>query len=224
MSRALVTGATGNLGFAVVGALQPCNWEITGLSRSGYRNTTACDLGRWNATEYWASHQVGTAYDLVVFAHGVTKIKPIEKYTEVDYQHVLDVNLMGCVSLTQALLKHDLLAPNALLVFLSSIHAQTPRAERGLYAMSKAALEAFMKTFAIEYAQQYRAVALRLGQCNTFMQGLRLEDDKAYMASRLLTPLLEPAEVARFIINCYAQPGLTGQVLTYDGGQGHNVW
>lgn len=226
MHHALVTGATGNIGSAVVKSLRTDNvfdrWQITRLSRSGCADSTACDMGVWNAIDYTVERLPSELYDLVVYAHGITKITPLLAYREVDYQRVMNVNLMGCVVMTQKLLQHNLLAKNALLVFISSIHAHAPRAERGLYAMSKAGLEAFAKSFAQEYHHCYRAVALRLGQCNVIMQGVNA--DKDYMASRLLTPLLDVDTVADFIIKLYDHPGLTGCVLEYDGGQGRNIW
>jgi len=223
MREALITGATGNIGHAVCTALGNAAWRVVGLSKSGQQYTIACDLTRWQAVNYTAERYLIGPYDLVVFAHGTTVLKPTQDYTEADYRKVLDTNLMGSIALTHSLLQRKLLAHDALLVYISSIHAAAPREWRGLYAASKAGLEAFALTVAQEHSFQQRALALRLGQCNTLMQCLTT-DDRQYMGSRLLSELLDVNAVAKFIVNLYDQPCLTGCVLTYDGGQGANIW
>lgn len=226
MLEALVTGATGNLGRALVAELESREWLVKRLSRQGQQQSIALDLTRWWATDYVVRHMAEAKFDLVVFAHGTTRIKPVVDYTDEDYRYVLDTNLEGSIAMTHHLLQYERLKPGALLVYISSIHAASPRAGRGLYAASKAGLEAFALTVAQEeHDSGYRSVALRLGQCDTMMQQVTNDPrERAYMSSRLLTPLLKPTDVAKFIVSLYQQPGLTGQILTLDGGQGHNVW
>lgn len=96
--------------------------------------------------------------DGVVHCAGVVKPFPIGFLNEQKINESLKINFYSVVELTGRLFKLKKINNNASLVFMSSIAGQHPHKGGSMYASSKAALEAFCKTVALEYsAQQIRA-------------------------------------------------------------------
>ncbi len=226
----LITGATGNLGSALVNYVQTLNnldankpdWHITAWSKHGANDSTALDLTRWYASAYALHHC--QPFDLVVMTHGLHSTLGIAEYTPEQTNLILQTNLTSCIALTHNLVTLKKLNSGALLIYCSSIQANTPRKNRGLYAITKAGVEALAKSVAQELAP-VRAVALRLGSFTTPMNHEQtLEPGDSYLTSRCLVDRLNPAEVAKFCVELYAHKSLTGCVIDYDAGMGRNIW
>jgi NAD(P)-dependent dehydrogenase (short-subunit alcohol dehydrogenase family) len=146
--------------------------------------------------------------------------------TEDDWLSIWYDNTSSCIGLTQALVKEQKISRGGLIVYCSSIQANTPRKGRGLYAASKAALEAFGKTVAVELADQgIRCVTLRLGQLTETMGGVVFgAEERSRLEQRALLPWVDPGDVAKLCFDLYEQKSLTGTVIELDSGHGRNVW
>lgn len=233
----LLTGATGNVGRAIVRRyLQDDLIDlgiITLIARHGGEVEDVpiypLDLTHsWDHLRLWCKqHKLteDTKYDLVIMAHGTQKPATLQTMNESDWYSIFYNNLSSTIGFTQALVKEDCLADGSLLVYCSSIQAYTPRAGRGLYAACKAGLEAFGKTVAVELAPKTRCITLRLGQLTQTMGNVVFSpEERAKLEFRALLPWVSPDDVAKLIFDLYNQKSMTGCVLDVDSGHGRNVW
>lgn len=90
----------------------------------------------------------------VVFSAGITQTKPIKFLSQKNILETFEINFNAVVLLTSALLKHKKIAKESSLVFISSIATKHPYRGGALYSSSKAALEAFSRTLAMELSSQ----------------------------------------------------------------------
>lgn len=235
----LITGGTGNIGKAVIRYIYKYtasntheDIDFTAISRNGGLieaddNVVAVeslDLNRsWDYLRLWVREQK-EQFDLVVVAHGTQRPATIKHMVESNWYSIWYDNLSSVVGLVQALVKENKLTPNALIVLCSSIQANTPRVGRGMYAMAKAALEAFAKTIAIELAP-IRCVALRLGQLTETMANIEFDPiEKNKLEKRALVDWVDPKEIAFLIFSLYHTSSITGCIIDVDSGHGRNVW
>jgi 3-oxoacyl-[acyl-carrier protein] reductase len=216
--RTLITGATGNVGTACLELANELHWEHVEIARA-----LGINLCSWPKTNLFIFQQ--QPFDLVIMAHGFQNPMRIAEYTDSSWHTIVDGNLGSCASLLNALVVNKKLYPGSLLVFMSSIQAVSPRAGRGAYAAAKAGVEALMKTAAAELAPKTRAVALRMGQLTTMMDGVQFsEEERKNLEKRALLPWVAPYDVARLCFDLYKQSSLTGAVIDLDSGHGRNVW
>jgi 3-oxoacyl-[acyl-carrier protein] reductase len=220
MNRALITGSTGNVGYACMELAKREGWQAVGVSRG-----EGLDLTRWAEVNAWAENR-RESFDLVVMAHGVQIPGLLPHIGPLSWGKVINNNLTSAAVLTSALMEYERVAPGGLVVYCSSIQATQPRAGRGAYAAAKAGLEGLMRAAAVEWAGDgVRAVALRLGQLTATMRGVTFDEAQAEAIKRY-TPLpwVDPADVARLCFDLYRQPSLTGVVLEISSGHHLSVW
>lgn len=163
MSRptALVTGAARGIGQAVALALAERGWQVV----AGVRDRERCDLDHphvnvieldvTNAAQVRAGvaaaeHIGGGALTAVVSNAGHAMIAPFEDLDLATVREMFEVNTFGAVAVAQAALPAMRAAGRGRLVFVSSVgvHLDTPYLSA--YRASKAALNAFADTLAME--------------------------------------------------------------------------
>ena len=158
--------------------------------------------------------------DVLVNNAGISGLGPL---TDIDWDvatHVLDVNfksVLFCSARAVALFPEE----GGSIINMSSVLATQPSAGQGLYAASKAAVEALTRVMAQELGpKNIRVNAVAPGPTETDL----LPDDKYlrdYILSR--TPLgriADPVDIARlvaFLANDNAG-WVTGQIISADGG------
>lgn len=222
--RILVTGATGNIGTECMSIVDSCD-DIIGVARHNNGNGAilTVDLSDWYAVDRFVIDQ--DSFDLVIMAHGVQEPISLRDVTVNDWNTIVNNNLASCVALTTALVRHNKLRDNSLIVYCSSIQATHPRAGRGLYAIAKAGVEALCKIAAVELAPRTRTVALRLGQLTQLMKGIDIPAQALEsMRARSQMPWVDPVDVAYFCLQLYDQPSLTGSVIDLSSGHELNIW
>ena len=227
--RLLISGVTGNIGQALTQIACKQDWQITGVARHASPHISpnismwSLNLTDWDTTRSWV--QIQEPFDLVVVAHGIQQPNWLLELTEPSYLNVTKNNLDSAVSLTCALIQQYKLKPNALIIYCSSLQAATPRVGRGAYAIAKAGLEALARVVAVELAPNRRAIALRLGQLTTPMQGIQFAPfEQLSLQQRALVSWVTPKDVAKLCLDLYWQKSMTGCVIDLDSGQGRNVW
>lgn len=92
--------------------------------------------------------------DGVVHCAGVVHPFPIGYINSEKINQTFKPNFYAAVELTNKLFKSKKINHHASLVFLSSISGQHPHKGGAMYAASKAAIEAFSKTIALEFASK----------------------------------------------------------------------
>ncbi|QNH21402.1 NAD(P)-dependent oxidoreductase [Xanthomonas sp. GW] len=153
---------------------------------------------------------------------GMAALVPFRMAAEKHLQQMLAVNYLAPVILTQQLLAKRRLHEGASLVYISALTARAaPPASVG-YAASKAALEAAVRTLALEQGKHgIRANCIAPGYVQTPM--LRKLGSTANMDERVgPTPLgyIDPDEIAKgavYLLSA-ASRWVTRTTLTIDGG------
>lgn len=240
--RALVTGATGNVGRKATVHLLENGWNVVSVSRSitapipdewkdQYRNLETHRLSLCIDIDINTFLINQAPFDLVIMAHGVQQPAELGTANFIDtYYAVMDGNLTSAVYLTQALIEQDKLNEGALIVYCSSIHSTQPRKSRGPYAIAKAGLEALTKIAAVEGAGYWRAIGLRLGQLENdgqpaTMKGIRFSPEQLEtLKSRCLTPWVKTENIAKLCLSLYEQTEISGAILDVDSGHSLNIW
>ena len=163
--------------------------------------------------------------DGVVHCAGMVKPFPVQFINSQKIDETLHTNFYTAACLTSALFKAKKINDGASLVFLSSISGQYPGKGNSMYAASKAALEAFAKTVAAEYAhKKIRANCISPAMVKTPMYDNSAEGEfKEAMDKHIAQYPLGigyPQDVANAIIFLLSQASrwITGINIFMDGG------
>ena len=151
--------------------------------------------------------------------------KPVNFIKLEDLQGVFQTNLFGVALLTKMLLKKKKIGKDASIVFTSSISSYMTAPGLSVYASSKAAISAYMRTCAIELGSKgIRCNAILPGMVETKLinSGTYTEEDKN--ADLSLYPLGRygrPEDIARAMVFLLsdASAWMTGVELIIDGGR-----
>jgi NAD(P)-dependent dehydrogenase (short-subunit alcohol dehydrogenase family) len=93
--------------------------------------------------------------DGIVHSAGVVKPFPVKFISEKQVDEMHRINYLAPVLLTGQLLKQKKVAKGGSMVFLSSISSEFPHKGGAIYSGTKAALNAYCKVVALEYAHQH---------------------------------------------------------------------
>ena len=151
--------------------------------------------------------------------------KPVNFIKSDDLQEVFQTNLFGVALLTKMLLKKKKITKGASIVFTSSISSYITAPGLSIYASSKAAVSAYMRTCAIE-------LGVKGIRCNAILPGMvetKLinsgtytdEDKKADLSYYPLGRYGRPEDVARAMVYLLsdASAWVTGTEFVIDGGR-----
>ncbi len=232
----LVTGASSGIGqqtclqLAAAGAvvvatarnlerLEQCKAAMAGNDHI----TIAGDLCQPDFIELLA--QTVPVLDGVVHCAGIIKPQPIKFLQAAHIAAVFAINYQAPVLLTARLARLKKLADGCSLVFLSSVSSQHPYRGGSLYVSSKAALEAFCRTAALELGStKIRANCLSPAMVKTpiFDQTAQAytPEELAAQEKQYLLGFGEPSDVANAILFLLSDASrwITGINVTMDGG------
>jgi NAD(P)-dependent dehydrogenase (short-subunit alcohol dehydrogenase family) len=163
--------------------------------------------------------------DGMVNCAGVVHPFPIVFLNKKKIDDTLLTNFYAATELTAALFKARKVNDSASLVYMSSISGQHPHKGGGMYAASKAAIEAFSKTVALEY--QHKKVRSNC-ICPAMVKTPMFDGAMEQVQDESMNKHLEkyplgvgmPEDVARaavFLLSPAAR-WITGTNLTMDGG------
>ena len=163
--------------------------------------------------------------DGVVNNAGVSKILPVQFINQDDLRVIHRTNTLASVFLTRNLYKKKKINRHGSIVFTSSINGTSifyPGS--AMYGMSKAAIHAFMKYAAVEFAGRgIRCNSVSPGMIETpliQLESLTEEDRQKDIAKYPLKRYGKPEEVAQAIIYLLSDAAswVTGTSLIIDGG------
>ena len=234
----IISGGSRGLGAALVEKLLGIGYIVATFSRSQTAFTDKCSAQYTEKQFYWKSVDAKNSSDIRNFVK-----KTAEKYghinglinnagihiegiltthSDVEIDNLLNINLKGAISLTQACLKYMLVQNQGNIIMISSVIGT--RGFKGLtvYGASKAALDGFTKGLAREYGRyNIRVNAIAPGYLETDMTN-SLNKAKINQIIRR-TPLkrLGKVEDITGIVNFLLSKDatfITGQTIIADGG------
>jgi NAD(P)-dependent dehydrogenase (short-subunit alcohol dehydrogenase family) len=163
-----------------------------------------------------------------VHCAGTLSVLPLRSITAAHAQQVMATNVLSAFEITRLLMRKDVNHKRLRnLVFISTIAAQFGAKGFSAYSASKAALDALMRSLAVELAPEVRANSVLPGAVRTPMTAGMFDDPDT--AARLLRdyPLGvgEPRDVidaVEFLLSDQSR-WITGQQLVVDGGRTANI-
>lgn len=172
-SIALITGAAGGIGKALVAAFTERGYRVIGLDQVPKPSNTPCwqylqvDLQHLIADPGYAESQLALIKELLandglntlINNAAVQLLGGVTSLTMTDWQKTLDVNLLAPFVLTQGLLS-ELEKANGCVINVSSIHARLTKPNFLAYATSKAALSGMTRAMAVDLAGRVRVNAI----------------------------------------------------------------
>lgn len=170
---ALITGAAGGIGKALVAAFIERGYRVIGLDQATNPSDVACwhylqvDLHQLVADPRYAESQLVHIKQLLVNHElnalindaAVQVLGGVSSLNMNDWQKTLNVNLLAPFVLTQGLLS-ELEAANGCVINMSSIHALLTKPGFLAYATSKAALSGMTRAMAVDLAGRVRVNAI----------------------------------------------------------------
>lgn len=167
-----------------------------------------------------------SALDGLVCSAGISKVLPVQFLNEKDMNHVVSINAFAPMYLTQKLYKNKKIQKGGSVVFTESINGVSMVSMGGvMYAVSKNALDAFMRNAALEFAvRNIRVNSVNPSRVNTNLikNGPYSEEEVAKdIQTYPLKRYAEPEEIANAIIFLLSDASsyVTGHALIIDGGK-----
>jgi 3-oxoacyl-[acyl-carrier protein] reductase len=222
--RAIVTGAAGGLGRAIVTRLEEDGWRVAGCDLDDFdvRDRAAVDAGVAHLID-----ELGGCDAVVANAGVVDTIHRAERFSEDEWRKDIDTNLGGPFNVVRAAFEALADSGDGRIVLISSVAAEIGVPGQVAYGAAKAGLVGMGRTLAAEWGQ--RGI-----RCNVVMPGfIATPKVKALpdavrdgIASTLpLGRIGEPSEIAgtvAFLLSP-AAAYITGAVIRVDGGYGLNT-
>ncbi|MCB0349328.1 MAG: 3-oxoacyl-[acyl-carrier-protein] reductase [Bdellovibrionales bacterium] len=160
--------------------------------------------------------------DGIVNNAGITKDQILLRMKDEDFQDVIATNLNGTYYCTKAVLKTMMKQRNGSIVNLSSVIGTTGNAGQANYAASKAGIEAFTRSVALEMASRnIRANSVAPGFIQTEMTDALTDDQKQKIITQIpLGRIASPDEVAQVVAFLLSDGAnyITGQTIHVNGG------
>ena len=164
--------------------------------------------------------------DGIVCNAGISKVMPIQFLNTEDMNRIMAINAFAPMYMTQRLFKKKLINKGGSIVYTVSISGVSMVSMGGvMYAVSKNALDAFMRNAALEFASR----GIRVNSVNPSRVNTNLIKNSSYsqeevekdMKSYPLKRYANPEEIANCIIFLLSDASsyVTGHALIVDGGR-----
>ncbi|MFT8788931.1 SDR family NAD(P)-dependent oxidoreductase [Komagataeibacter saccharivorans] len=203
---AVVTGATGGIGQALVRDMTQRGYTVIILSRQSLPqmpgvSTVRCDLTDMDSVRQAAADILGQApqIDILVHCAGIITPQPVGQLDSVTVASQIAVDLSAPIELTNALL--PAMGAGGHIVFVNSMAAVFPLAGSSVYTAAKFGLRGFARALEQELRpRRIRVSSIYPASVNTPM--LKREMETGGSMYNFIDPPLEPEVIARRILKC----------------------
>lgn len=238
MQVAIVTGATGSIGFGCATKLAEAGMAVLVTGRNETRLaelaeaigdsdrvlTVAADLTAVDAPRHIVESAVDRwgRIDFLVNNAGVGNPKPLHKTDDATLDYFLDVMLRAPFRLAREVLPH--MRPGSAIINITSTFAVVGGLHGGAYSAAKGGLTALTTHIACQYGSQgIRCNAVAPGVIPTPMTERRLQDERFRRMNIEMTPhqRLGTVDDVASIVAFLCSPGgsfINGQTIVVDGG------
>jgi 3-oxoacyl-[acyl-carrier protein] reductase len=232
----LVTGASGDIGYAIANAFarKKSKLILHGRDESSI-NKIKSELGDKNiecmlvTADFRKVIEISKMFaeikkkcqriDILVNVSGIEKMY-VDPMDTTQWKDVMDVNLFGAVECSREAIK--MMGETGLIVNISSIAGKVGIAFTGAslpYAISKAALNTFSENLAAMVAPRIRVVAVSPGYTMTPLWEMYTEEEKEEcLRDVLLKRFVTPKEVAQAVIAVAENDAITATNIVVDAG------
>ena len=236
MSKYLIFGASSGIGRAVAEelaaeehtlVLASSNEERLNKVKNCLNNSNSHQIAVFDASIPDAINNVfdvavsdGTKLDGFVYAIGIVKVTPLRMLKNADIDNVFQINFKSFMSAVSLFAKRKYSSGGSIVV-VSAANVHYPQKCMSVYAASKGAIEAAVRTLSVEmYEHNIRINAVVPGATNTNMIKNLSEDQLNVISSKQLMGILSPESVAGTI--CFLlgdkSKAITGRSVFADGG------
>lgn len=224
IERVVVTGASGGVGRACVGAFQKLGAEVVGIDirpGSGADDHLTIDVAGGECGQLLLEHLGDKSVDVLVNNAAVGHVQPAVETSAEEFDAIVAVNLRAPFLLASAL-RPKLRQRTGSVVNVSSVHAVATSSPVSVYAATKGGLLALTRALALEWAPEVRVNCALPGAVDTEMlsEGLKRAgvDLETFGSSLASGRVGEPEEIADAIVFLATNRYLTGASLIIDGG------
>lgn len=230
----LITGASSGIGKAVAAHFEKSGKNLLLTARNTpfdmempeediVKMFLAADVCKEEEFEFVISQVSDYSIEAVLFAAGQNRFLPHRSIGKADLSQIMEVNALAPLHNLSQLIRYKKLKPGASVLFMSSIAAQMASPGMVAYAAAKGAIEAAVKTLAIEHKNLgIRINALACGMIDTPMtRNLENYYPEGLDGEMAKYPIKgEMQDVVNWIAFLLSDKSgwLTGQTITLDGG------
>jgi 3-oxoacyl-[acyl-carrier protein] reductase len=214
---ALVTGGTRGIGLGVAEALRANDWKVIATGRRDF------DLENKESVSSWLSSNSDLNPYLLVCNAGINLPKRIEAQSEEEFLRINQANYFSNVLLIKSIIPRMEKNGEGRVVFISSAYALKSKEGRSAYSASKAAMEAFIRTCALEYSKQnilFNSIAPGFIETDLTLANNNATQIKELTERIPLGRLGNPIEIADLVkfLGSPSNTYITGQTINIDGG------
>lgn len=239
MKTALITGASGGIGYSIAKKLASLGYslaliynkneeQIRKLEKEIASNSNhmilKCDLTETKQVEEMIT-KVMARYkkiDLLINNAGISLSKQIQDITELDYQNIFDTNVKSTIFTTKYVSKYMISQKSGKIINISSIWGNVGASMESLYSASKGAVNAFTMAISKELGPSNIIVnAISPGLINTDMNKHLTDMEKEdFLTSTSLGRIGTPEDIANTIAFLASDDSnyITGQIFNINGG------
>ena len=223
----LIVGASSGIGLETAKSLLSKGYNIFSASRNQPDLTGITHLV-WDATNPDSTVFAALPEEIhgVVYCPGTINLKPFNRLSQDDFKNDFQINVLGAVSILQAVLPKLKKANGASVVLFSTVAAKIGLGFHASVAASKGAIEGLTLSLAAELSSnRIRVNCVAPSLTDTPLAKNLLSSDEKKEASNKRHPIgrfgtsADIANVTAFLISDESS-WITGQVLGVDGGMG----